>query len=104
MKTRDRQSPLPTIIAALVVLAALYFAVKSGLVDKLSASLTGSGPRGYAERMAGLLLDTPDCAKYRAAILAYRGQSTSSQAVAGSIARAYEDGLAAGCRRSDVSE
>ena len=90
-------------IAAGAMLAVAYYGAKSGFVETWWNRALGSHGETYAERMAGLLSKTPQCAPYRAAILAYKGQSTSSDDVAGGIARAYEDGIAAGCKKSDLA-
>ena len=62
-----------------------------------AAALTDA--QGYTQRMAALIDDRPECAKYKAAILAQAGGSTASGATVMPVIQAKQAANKAGCSR-----
>jgi hypothetical protein len=100
-----KKSPFGKVLTLVVLLAIVYAAVSSGFVERAYKRLSSRKPDHHdVERAANILKDTPECARYRAAILKFKGQPTSSERVAIAIDQALDEGIAAGCRKSDLSE
>ena len=101
MSRRVRLPSLATIVTTAITLFVLYLAFKSGLLQKEFKLLrSATRPESHAERMADMLLKTPECAMYRKQILAYKGRSDSSEQAADEVTRLYEAGKAAGCLKA----
>ena len=90
------------VVLAAAVVGGGYYVVSSGAIGKVIA-LMSSAPHGrsYAARVVDGLQDTPECATYRADILAYRSEP-HSEAVTIAVDKIFHDGVAAGCKRSDL--
>jgi hypothetical protein len=58
--------------------------------------------RGYAQRMAALIADRPECAKYKAAILAQAGGNVARGSTVGPIVQAKQAANRAGCDQSET--
>ena len=91
-----------TIIVSLLILAALYGVYRSGLIHRWTEQLLGPQKNEYAISTADRLLSTPECARYRAAILAHISEPESSLRVSDQIAQAFRDGEAAGCKKRGI--
>lgn len=65
----------------------------------LSPLAPGKDDMPYAHRMADMLIDTPDCARFKQAILAAGKGPPLSGATKTNIINAYEAGKKNGCRK-----
>lgn len=98
-RRRVETNPLPRIIFAAAALLMLWLAVQLGWVQRWTSGLMNVQSSGYAERMADLIFDTPECAQYRTAILQHSGESAAAGVTVNAISQAYEAAKAAGCRK-----
>lgn len=105
-RRRKPPNPLPRIVVALLTLLGLYAIQQSGAIEDFAKSFvqmksTPAPYSSYARRTADQLYDTPTCKPYRDAILAHEGESSASAATVSAIAKAYDAGKAAGCRKPE---
>lgn len=72
----------------------------AGFTDRLLAPLApGKDDMPYARRMAEYLIDTPDCARFKQAILEAGKGPPLSGATKTNIINAYEEAKKNGCRK-----
>jgi hypothetical protein len=90
-----------SLVSTVVVAALGYAAWQTGLVETAWGRIKGGHANNEAEHVADMLLPTPECAPYRAAILSYQG-APGSEELSARITYLYHQGVAAGCNRSDV--
>jgi hypothetical protein len=89
-------------ILTLVAIAGIAYAGwKSGLMESAWRQLPRSHGGNEVQHVADMLSNTPECARYRAAILQYQGKPASDE-LSARLTSLYHEGVDAGCKRLDV--